>query len=173
MEDEIKTGTVLIKEGARLPEVLQIESEPCLPGWRLVKSLSGYALDRNLYEAGWTSFQTGETKATVFGIDAQQMAHRAVEAILCSPRAERFNSLEIARITSVGSERFPGVRFLTVAVNRRYIQENLALFSAEDVRESESSRKEWRSNQGARLTRGNGLPEETSRQPYLAAVSNP
>jgi len=173
MADEIKTGTVLIKEGALLPEALQIESEPCLRGWRLVKHLNGYALDRNLHKAGWTFFQAGEIKATVFGIDAQQMAHRAVEAILANPRAERFNSLEIARVTSVGSERFPGVRFLTVAVNRRYIQENLALFSAEDVRESGSSRKEWRSNQDAGLTRGNGLREETSRRPYLAAVSNP
>ena len=173
MEDQIKTGTVLIKEGARLPEVLQIESEPCLPGWRLVKSLSGYALDRNLYEAGWTSFQTGETKATVFGIDAQQMAHRAVEAILCSPRAERFNSLEIARITSVGSERFPGVRFLTVAAYRRYIEENLVLFGTENGRESGSSRKEFRSSRDAGLTSTNGLPEETSRRPDLAAVSNP
>lgn len=157
-----------------MPEILQIESEPCLPGWRLMKGLSGYALDRNLHEAGWTSFQAGEINATVFGIDAQQMAHRAVEAILANSRAGRiFNSLEIARITSVGSERFPGVRFLTVAVNRRHIQEKLgSLFGTEDIRELGSSKNEWRPYQDAGLSRGNGLREETSRRPDLAVVSN-
>jgi hypothetical protein len=173
MEDEIKIGSVLVKEGARLPEFVQIESEPCLPGWRLVKGLGGYALNRNLPEAGWTCFQAGETAATVFGIDAQQMAHRAVEAILRNPRVERFNCVEIARLTSVGSERFPGVCFLTVAVYRRYIEENLVLFGSENGRESGSNRKEFGSSQDACLTSTNARSEETSRRPDLAAVSNP
>jgi hypothetical protein len=173
MEDQIKIGTVLIKEGARFPEFVQIESEPCLPGWRLVKGLGEYVFGRSLHEAGWACFQTGETDATVFGIDAQQMVHRAVEAILSNPRAARFNCLEIARLTSVRSERFPGVRFLTLAVYRRYIEENLVLSSAESGRESGSSRKEFRSSQDAGLTSTNGLPEETSGRLDLAAVSDP
>ena len=43
MAETIKTGTVLIKEGALLPEALQFESECCVPGWRLVKGLDGHA----------------------------------------------------------------------------------------------------------------------------------
>jgi hypothetical protein len=54
MPDTIKTGTILIKEGTHLPEVLRFESEPCAPGWRLVKNLDGYGLDRKIHEAGWT-----------------------------------------------------------------------------------------------------------------------
>jgi hypothetical protein len=46
MAETIKAGTVLIKEGALLPEALQFESEFCVPGWRLVKGLDGHALDR-------------------------------------------------------------------------------------------------------------------------------
>jgi hypothetical protein len=123
MADEIKTGTVLIKEGARLPGALRFEREPCVPGWELVKDLNGYTLDRKIREAGWAFFfQAGEMKSTVFGIDGQQMARRAIERILTDPKAEKFNSLEIARVTSVGSARFPGVRFLTVAANLRHIQ---------------------------------------------------
>jgi hypothetical protein len=167
MADEIKTGTVLIKDGALLPEALQIESEPCVPGWRLVKSPGGYVLDRKIREAGWTFFfQAGEIKSTVFGIDGEQMARRAIERILRDPKANKFNSLEIAGVTAVGSERFPGVRFLTVAANPRHIQESLFLFCAGDARESGSSRNEWRSNQDAEPASGNRLREE----PELAAV---
>lgn len=108
MTHEIKTGTVLIKEGALLPEGMVFESEPCVPGWRLVKDLNGYALDRKIHEAGWTFFfQSGEIKSTVFGIDEGQMVRRAIDRILRDPKAEKFNSLEIARLTSVGSARFP------------------------------------------------------------------
>jgi len=44
--DTIKPGTILIKEGALLPETMRFESESCLPGWRLVKDLDGRGLDR-------------------------------------------------------------------------------------------------------------------------------
>jgi hypothetical protein len=53
MTDEIKKGTVLIKEGALLPGVLVFESEPCVPGWRLVEDLNGHAFDRKIRKAGW------------------------------------------------------------------------------------------------------------------------
>jgi hypothetical protein len=149
MADATKTGTVLIKEGALLPKGLVFESEPCVPGWRLVKDLDGYALDRRIHEAGWTFFfQAGEIKCTVFGIDGQQMARRAIDGILRDPKAEKFNSLEIARVTSVGSARFPGVRFLTVAANLRHIQESLFLFCAGKARESGSSGNEFHSSRG-------------------------
>jgi hypothetical protein len=174
MTDEIKTGTVLIKEGALLPEGMDFESEPCVPGWRLVKDLNGYALDRKIHEAGWTFFfQAGEIKSTVFGIDAPQMTRRAIERMLVDPKTERFNSLEIARVTTVGSARFPGVHFLTVAANLRHIQQSLFLFRGEDARNSRSSRNECHSSWGVELASNNRLREETSGQPDLAAVPNP
>ena len=89
MPDTIKPGTILIKEGTLLPEVLRFESEPCVPGWRLVKDLDGCGLDRKIREAGWTFFgRAGQLGATVFGIDEQKMLGRAVEQILatCSRR---------------------------------------------------------------------------------------
>ena len=172
MADEIKTGTVLIREGALLPGALRFESESCVPGWKLLKHLNGYTLDRKIREAGWTLFfQAGEIKSTVFGIDGQQMARRAIERILRDPKAEKFNSLEIARVTSVGSERFPGVRFLTVAANLRHIQESLFLFRADNARESASSGNECRSNQEMERASGNRAREEAFRKSGPAAVS--
>src|SRR5258708_30088928 len=77
MPDTFKTGAILIKEGTLLPEVLRFESEPCAPGWRLVKNLDGDGLGRKIHEASWTfSWRAGEIGATVFGLDEQKTLDR-------------------------------------------------------------------------------------------------
>jgi hypothetical protein len=134
MPDTIKMGTILIKEGTLLPEVLRFESEPCAPGWRLVKNLDGYGLGRKIHEAGWTlSSRAGEIGATVFGLDEQKTARRALEQILANPETAEFNSLEIMRVASEVSKRFLGVRYVTVSAQSRHIQESAILFRAEDL----------------------------------------
>ncbi len=134
MSDTIKTGTILVKEGTLLPEVLRFESEPCAPGWRLVKNLDGYGLGRKIHEAGWTfSSRAGEIGATVFGLDEQKTLRRAVEQILANPESAEFNSLEIMRVASEASKRFLGVRYVTVSAQSRDIQESAPLFRAKDL----------------------------------------
>ena len=54
MPDKIKGGTILIQEGALLPESLRFESEPYSKGWKLVENLDSLGLDRKIREAGWT-----------------------------------------------------------------------------------------------------------------------
>jgi hypothetical protein len=133
MPDTIKPGTILIKEGTVLPEVLRFESEPCAPGWRLVKNLDGYGLGRKIYEAGWTfSWRPGEIGATVFGLDEQKTLRRAVEQILANLESAEFNSLEIMRVVSEASKRFLGVCYVTVSAQSRDIQKNAPLFRAKD-----------------------------------------
>jgi len=132
--DTIKTGTILIKEGTLLPEVLRFESEPCALGWRLVKNLDGYGLGRKIREAGWTfSRRAGEIGATVFGLDEQKTLRRAVEQILANLEAAEFNSLEIMRVASEASKRFLGVRYVTVSAQSRDIHESAPLFRAKDL----------------------------------------
>ena len=46
MVEKLKMGTLLIEEGVVFPDSLQVESEPYSNGWRIVKGLDGYALDR-------------------------------------------------------------------------------------------------------------------------------
>ena len=46
MADKINMGTILIEEGTTLPNSLKFESEPYSNGWRSVKNLNGYGLDR-------------------------------------------------------------------------------------------------------------------------------
>jgi len=129
----IKPGSVLIKEGTLLPETVRFESESCVSGWRLVKDLDAWGLDRKIREAGWTFFCiAGQLGATVFGIDEQKTLSRAVEQILANLELAEFNSMEIIRVASEASKRFLGVRYLTVSAQSRHIQESAPLFRAKD-----------------------------------------
>lgn len=123
MPDASGGVTILIREGTPLPANLSIESEAFLPGWRLIKDLDGYGVDRKIREAGWNSFcPAAETRATVVGIDREKMVRRAIEEILTRLKSKEFNSLEITRVTSVASKRFSGVRYVTVSAQSRLIQ---------------------------------------------------
>jgi hypothetical protein len=134
MPDTIKLGTILIKEGTLLPETVRLESESCVPGWRLVKDLDGDGLDRKICEAGWTFFcVAGQLGATVFGLDEQKTLRRAVEQILANLESAEFNSLEIMRVASEASKRFLGVRYVTVSAQSGHVEKSPPLFRAKDL----------------------------------------
>ena len=160
MPETIKAGTILINDGTLLPDALRFETEPCAPGWRLVRNLDGYGLDRKIHEAGWIFFWlAGETKVTVFGIDGEKMVRRAVKQILAKLKSQ-FNSLEITRVASVASKRFLGVRHVTVSAHSRHIQESLFLLGAKDRQELVPSRIDSRPDQSIGLARGKELRQK-------------
>jgi hypothetical protein len=133
MAETIKTGTILIKDGAFLPDALRFESEPCATGWRLVKNLDGGGLGRKIHEAGWTFFcLAGEIKATVFGFNRQRTARRAVKRILANLKSDEFNGLEI---TQVVTKRFLGLPYASVSAHLRHIQESAFLLRVKDLQE--------------------------------------
>ncbi len=120
------------KGGRTLAGSLAVRKRVLCAGLETSQGLDGHALDREIHKAGWTFFfLANEIKATVFGIDGEKIARRAVERILGDPRSGQFNALEITRITSLDSERFPVVHYVTVSAHSRHIQESLFLFSAE------------------------------------------
>jgi len=128
MADKIKTGTILIEEGAILPESLRFKSEPYSKGWRLVENLDSRALDREIREAGWTFFyMAGGVRATAFGSDLEKTARSAVKKVLASMKLDRLNCLEIAQ---VAVKRFLGLLYVTVSAQPRHIQESMFLFHA-------------------------------------------
>jgi len=129
----IEAGRIFVREGTALPKTLQIESGLYIPGWRSVKNLDGYGLDRKIHDAGWTFFCLAyETKAAVFGIDSEKMVRRAIERILANRKAEKFNSLEIARVGWWASRYFLGIRHVTVSAQSRHIQESPVIFQVKD-----------------------------------------
>src|ERR1041385_4830311 len=83
MSSMVGAGMILTNEALRLPTTLQLESEPYVPGWRLIKNLDGDGVGRKILEAGWTFFcLAGEIKATVVGSEGQKTLRRAVKQIL-------------------------------------------------------------------------------------------
>lgn len=144
MPETIKTGTVLIKDGTLLPVALRFEFEPCTTGWRLVKDLDGYELDRNIHDAGWTFFYlAGEITTTSFGFDVQKTVRRAVKRILANLHRERFNSLQITQIVS---KRFLGVPCIQVYAHPRHAQKSMFLFRVEDVQDRERTKTSGEAN---------------------------
>ena len=128
MADKIKTGTILIEEGALLPESLRFESEPYSKAWRLVENLDSRGLDRKIREAGWTFFyMAGGVNATAFGSDLGKTTRRAVKKVLASMKSDRLNCLEIAQVVV---KRFLGLLYVTVSAQPRHIQESMFLFHA-------------------------------------------
>ncbi|MGD0228688.1 MAG: hypothetical protein ABSF71_40835 [Terriglobia bacterium] len=133
MAKKIHTDTILIKEGTLLPEGLQLESDPYLKGWRLVKNLGSSGMDRKLGVAGWTFFyMAGEVNAMAFGSDSEKTTHRAVKQVIANMKSDRFNCLEISR---VAAKSFLGLPYVTVAVHPRHIQECVYLFHAKHISE--------------------------------------
>jgi hypothetical protein len=132
MAQEIGIGMVLIKEGTPLPQGLQVESEPYLKGWRLIKNFNSSTLDRKLCDSGWTFFfMAGEIKAMAFGSNASQSTRRAVGIVIANMKSG-FNSLEISRVKAEG---FLGLPYITVAGHARNIQESMYLFQSKNVLE--------------------------------------
>jgi hypothetical protein len=130
MAEKIKTGTVLIKDGALLPDALQFETEPCAKGWRLVKNLDACALGQKVRETGWIFFcVAGQIKRSIVGFDGQAAARRAVKRILTNLKLDKFNGLEI---TQIEMKRFLGLPYVTVCAHSRHIQENVFLLRAND-----------------------------------------
>jgi hypothetical protein len=170
MAETIKAGTILIKDGTFLPDALQFESEPCATGWRLVKDLDGYGLDRKIHEAGWNFFyMAGEIKTMVFGFEGQKKVRRAVKRILARLKSEKFNSLEITR---VASKSVLGVPYVSVSACSRHIQESLFLFCNRDVQELVPSGIDCSPNQIIALASSKGLLKGTMIQANVALILN-
>ena len=130
MQEAIKLGSILVREGTPFPEGFQLDSASYSPGWRSVKGQDGHALDRKAHDAGWTfSYLAGECRATVFGREKQETVRRAIKRILAGLKPERFNSLEVTRVVF---KHFLGVPYATVSFHKRNMQEGMFLLGGND-----------------------------------------
>jgi hypothetical protein len=129
MAGKINAGTILLKEGTLLPEGLQLESDPYLKGWRLVKSPGSPGIGRKLREAGWTFFyMAGEVDAMAFGPESEKTTQRTVKKVMAKIKSDTFNCLEISQVAAKG---FLGLPYVTVAAHPRHIQESIFLIHGE------------------------------------------
>ena len=137
MPNVTEAGRIFIREGTRFPEALQIQSEPYRGGWRLVKHFDCRGLDRKLDEAGWT-FSCTDAEINLTGLDEQDTIRKAIARALAEASADNFNSLEITRVATAVSKRFPGVCSVTISIRSRRLQEKVliekVLMSDEPIR---------------------------------------
>ena len=125
MADTINRGTILITEGARLPESLLLESEPYGYGWRLVKNLDSRGLDQIIGQAGWDFFYIASVvEAKASSSDEKKIARKAIKKIITNLKSKNFNCLEITRVTA---KRSSGLLYVSVFANSRPTQEGQAL----------------------------------------------
>jgi hypothetical protein len=138
MAQTIEIGTLLVKSGTLLPESVQLESDPYLKGWKLVKNLSSSGMDRKLCEVGWTFFyMAGEVNAIAFGSDSEETTRRAVKKVIANMKSDRYNCLEISR---VAAKSFMELPYVTVAAHPRHVQESIYLFHAKHIPEWDQAR---------------------------------
>ena len=125
MADTIKSGTILITEGALLPETILFESEPYAYGWRLVENIDSNGLDQIIRRAGWNFFYiAGVIETNVFGSDEKKTTRKAIERIIANLKSKNFNCLEITR---VAAKQSMGLLYVSVSARSRHIQEGQAL----------------------------------------------
>ena len=125
--DTIKSGTLLIADGAVLPAALHCESQPFATGWGQVKNLDSYGMDDIIGRAGWSFFYiAGGIQMIAFGADEEKATGKALKRIIASLKTKKFNCLEI---TKVAAKRFLGLRYVSVSVHLRHIQSGLVLFA--------------------------------------------
>ena len=126
MEEKIKTGTLLIADGATLPESMQLETEPYAYGWRLVKNFDIKEFRQIINQAGWNFFYiAGAIETSAFGSDEKKTTRKAIKQLMAKLRSKNFNCLEI---TQVESRRSLGVPYVSVSAHSRHIQKSIVLF---------------------------------------------
>ena len=125
MPQTLQVGTILVKESALMPELLDLEIEPYSGNWNLVRTLDAFALDRKIRGAGWNFFfMAAEVKAMFSGAVGAKKIENALHRIFRKIRRQPFNALEI---TGIVRKRFLGVPYTIVSAHSRHIQQSCYL----------------------------------------------
>jgi hypothetical protein len=135
MAQNVKVGTILMKEWHGMPQLIGFETEPCFGEWSAVKALDPFALDRKIHAAGWNLFfMAEEIKAMFFGSLKAAKVQSALQRILAKVKPQQFNGLEV---TAIVARHFLGVPYVTVSAHSRHMQHSCNLDSAEVRRVSQ------------------------------------
>ena len=140
MSQNVKVGTILMKEWPGMPQLIGFETEPCIGEWSAVKTLDPFALDRKIHAAGWNLFfMATEVKAMFFGSLKAAKVQSALQRILAKVKPQHFNGLEV---TAIVARHFFGVPYVTVSAHARHMQHSCNLDS-DEVRRACQSDAAW------------------------------
>jgi hypothetical protein len=127
MTDAIAAGTILMQDGAHLPNFQPFERKSDSSGWTPVEN-SRPAFEKEVREPGWTFFfMAGEIRATVFGFDRQKTLRTALKRLIRNVKSQNCNSIEITRVTG---ESFLKLPYVSVSAHPRHLQKGMVFQQA-------------------------------------------
>jgi len=111
---------MMIQEGLLLPTTLELESDSYCEGWRSVKTLDGFSLDRSIRTSGWHLFFMAEQlQAIAFGCGGEKSVSRGEKRIAAEVRSLGFNCMGLTQIVR---RHFLGIPYVTISAHSYNIQ---------------------------------------------------
>jgi hypothetical protein len=120
----IQEGTVLIKQGAPLPDSWQVKSVPFL-GWNMVLGQVAVEVTRKIEATGWQFFcVVPGAKASAVSVNSRSVLEAALRKLLQGIAARGLNALEVVDISA---RSFLGFHHVTVSARARQLQASIFL----------------------------------------------
>jgi hypothetical protein len=138
MTESIRVGTMLLKDGTRIPKTLAVSTERYSAGWSFITASTSAQLDTRVENAGWTLFyMAGEIRTRSFGFNELSRTARAVAKVIHVVKRDSCNCLEIIAMRH-GS--FLGLPYTSLIAHSRHIQRGRRFENPSPMPEREPSR---------------------------------
>jgi hypothetical protein len=122
MINEVRIGTMLIENGTRTPESLEVGTAPYSAGWSFITDSTSVQLGKDIEKLGWTFFfMAGQIYGAGFGFSDKARMDRAVGQLIHMVTQEKCNCLEI---TGIKRRSFLGISHTSVDAHARHIQQS-------------------------------------------------
>jgi len=142
MPTRVQVDTMMIQEGLLLPTSLGLESDSYSNGWRVLKDIDSYSLDRRVRALGWHLFFMAEqVKVIVLGRREEKNLRRGLKRIMAKVRSLNFNCVGL---TEIVTRHFLGIPYVAITAHSYHLQESCVIQSAGErrrVKDTEQDRK--------------------------------
>lgn len=92
----MRSGSVVIREGAALPHGMERSQEQLVPGWSLIKDADVVETEKALAEANWHLFYAEpEIDGDAYSRDLKRAIKKAVQRLTRKVEAQGLNAVEI------------------------------------------------------------------------------
>jgi len=120
MTESIRVGTVLLRDGTKLPKALAVTTERYSAGWSFITRSTSAQLNTSVESVGWTLFyMAGEIHTRSFGFNDLSRTDRAVAKVINAVTRDSCNCLEI---TALKRGAFLGLPYTSLVAHSRHIQ---------------------------------------------------
>ena len=139
LSTDIRSGSMMIREGLLLADSAHLESRSYSNTWRTLVGVDSFAVDQKLRAAGLhLFFIAGELKVIELGWGAAAL-RRGVNRVLERGRKDNWNCMEITRVTR---SHFLGLPCVVIRACSFHIQKD-AMLQSNEQRKAEQRDADW------------------------------